>query len=189
MKPLGIREELEGRFGDSFSDSLVERLSHTADMGFVPQLVWTGMKINIIPDYVVYPRNVEDLIDLARIAIKYNVPITPYGRGTNRYGNAIPADGGIVVDFSKLDKIQIDDVNKIAVIEAGATWKFVDIAAQAKGLQLRTFPSSYDSTVGGGVAGDALGVGSYQYGYICDNVAFVEMVNPKGELVRLEGKI
>ncbi|ABP94902.1 FAD linked oxidase domain protein [Metallosphaera sedula] len=185
---MGIREELEGRFGDSFSDSLVERLSHTADMGFVPQLVWTGMKINIIPDYVVYPRNVEDLIDLVRIANKYNIPITPYGRGTNRYGNAIPADGGIVVDFSKLDKIQIDDVNKIAVIEAGATWKFVDIAAQAKGLQLRTFPSSYDSTVGGGVAGDALGVGSYQYGYICDNVAFVEMVNPKGELVRLEGK-
>ncbi|MEM0113618.1 MAG: FAD-binding protein, partial [Metallosphaera sp.] len=87
---MGVREELEGRFGENFSDSLVERLSHTADMGFVPQLVWTGIKINIIPDYVVYPKNVEDLIDIVKIANKYNIPITPYGRGTNRYGNAIP---------------------------------------------------------------------------------------------------
>jgi FAD/FMN-containing dehydrogenases len=185
---LGLREELEARFGDSFTDSLVERLSHTADMGFVPQLVWTGMKINIIPDYVVYPKNVEDMIDVVKISLKYGAPLVPYGRGTNRYGNAIPADGGILIDFSKMDKIQIDDSNKVAVAEAGATWKLVDIAAQSRGLQLRTFPSSYDSTVGGGVAGDALGVGSYQYGFICDNVSFVEMVNPKGELVRLEGK-
>ncbi|QKR00390.1 FAD-binding oxidoreductase [Metallosphaera tengchongensis] len=185
---MGIKEELEARFGDNFSDSLVERLSHTADMGFVPQLVWTGIKINIVPDYVVYPRNVEDLIDLIKISARHKVPITPYGRGTNRYGNAIPADGGILVDLSKMDKIQIDDVNKLAIAEAGATWKLIDIAAQSRGLQLRTFPSSYDSTIGGGVAGDALGVGSYQYGFICDNVAFVEMVNPKGELVRLEGK-
>ncbi|MEM3925321.1 MAG: FAD-binding and (Fe-S)-binding domain-containing protein [Metallosphaera sp.] len=185
---MGVREELEGRFGENFSDSLVERLSHTADMGFVPQLVWTGIKINIIPDYVVYPKNVEDLIDIVKIANKYNIPITPYGRGTNRYGNAIPADGGILIDFSKMDKVEIDDSTKVAISEAGATWKLVDIAAQGRGLQLRTFPSSYDSTVGGGVSGDALGVGSYQFGYICDNVAFVDMVNPKGELVRLEGK-
>jgi len=79
---LGLREELEARFGDSFTDSLVERLSHTADMGFVPQLVWTGMKINIIPDYVVYPKNVVDMIDVVKISLKYGAPLVPYGRGT-----------------------------------------------------------------------------------------------------------
>ncbi|MUM65314.1 FAD-binding protein [Acidianus infernus] len=185
---MGIREELESRFGDNFSDSLVERLSHTVDMGFVPELVWSGIKINIIPDYVVYPKSTEDVIDLVKIALKYDVPITPYGRGTNRYGNAIPADGGILVDFSKMDKVEIDEANKIAIVEPGATWKLIDIAAQQKGLQLRTFPSSYDSTAGGGIAGDALGIGSYEYGFICDNISFIDMVNPKGELVHLEGK-
>jgi len=185
---LTLRDELESRFRENFSDALVEKLSHSVDMGFVPELVWSGIKINVIPDYVVYPQNTEDIIDLVKIGISNNVPLTPYGRGTNRYGNAIPADGGIVLDFSKMNKIEIDEANRIAVAEAGATWKLVDIAAQQKGLQLRTFPSSYDSTVGGGTAGDALGVGSYEYGFICDNIAFVEMVNPKGEIVRLEGK-
>ncbi len=188
MSCLPIKDLLESRFKDNFSDSLIERLSHSVDMGFVPELVWSGIKINVIPDYVVYPQNSEDVINLVKIALENNVPLVPYGRGTNRYGNAIPADGGIVVDFSKMNKIEIDEVNKVAIAEPGATWKLVDIAAQQKGLQLRTFPSSYDSTVGGGVAGDALGIGSYEYGFICDNVAFVEMVNPKGELVRLEGK-
>jgi len=185
---LNLREELEKYFGEKFSDSLLERLSHSADMGFVPHLTWAGIPINTIPDYVVYPENVEDVINVVKIARKYNVPIVPYGRATNRYGNAIPTEGGIVVDFSKMEDVEIDEKERIAHAEPGATWKIVDLYAQQKGLQLRTFPSSYDSTVGGGVAGDALGIGSYEYGFICDNVSYVYMVNPKGELIKLEGK-
>ncbi|MEM1656976.1 MAG: FAD-binding protein [Sulfolobaceae archaeon] len=185
---MNLREELEKRFGEKFSDSLLERLAHSADMGFVPHLTWAGIKINTIPDYVVYPEDVEDVIDIVKIARKYNVPIVPYGRATNRYGNAIPTEGGIVVDFSRMDKVEVDEKEKIAHVEPGATWKIVDLYAQQKGLQLRTFPSSYDSTIGGGIAGDALGIGSYEYGFICDNVSYVHMVNPKGELIKLEGK-
>jgi FAD/FMN-containing dehydrogenase/Fe-S oxidoreductase len=157
-------------------------------MGFVPHLVWAGIPIKIVPDYVVYPQSVEDVIDLVRIARKYKVPIVPYGRATNRYGNAIPTEGGIVVDFSKMDKVEINESEKVAIVEPGATWKVVDQYAQQKGLQLRTFPSSYDSTVGGGVAGDSLGIGSYEYGFICDNVNYIEIVNPRGEVVKLEGR-
>ncbi|MCH4815890.1 MAG: FAD-binding and (Fe-S)-binding domain-containing protein [Saccharolobus sp.] len=185
---MGLAEDLKSLLGDNFHDELVERLSHSVDFGFVPELVWSGIKINIVPDYVVYPRSVEDIINVVRLGLKYKIPIVPYGRGTNRYGNAIPADGGILLDFSKMTNVTIDEANKNAIVEPGATWKLVDIYAQQKGLQLRTFPSSYDSTVGGGIASDSLGIGSYEYGFISDNVSFVEMVNPKGDLVRLEGK-
>ncbi|BCU66899.1 FAD-linked oxidase [Sulfolobales archaeon HS-7] len=184
---MSIRTELSDRFGDNFSESIVERYAHSADLGFVPQLVWSGIKIKIIPDYVVYPETVEDVIDLVKIATKYKVPITPYGRGSNRYGNAIPTDGGITVDFSKMDKVVVNPELKDAVVGPGATWKLVDLYAQQKGMQLRTFPSSYDSSVGGGVAGDVLGIGSYEYGFICDNVNYVKMVNPKGEYITLSG--
>ncbi|MEM1600204.1 MAG: FAD-binding oxidoreductase, partial [Sulfolobaceae archaeon] len=185
---MTVEEELRKLLGENFRDDLVERLSHSVDFGFVPELVWSGIKINIVPDYVVYPRSVEDVVNVVKVALKYKVPIVPYGRGTNRYGNAIPADGGILLDFSKMTNVSIDETNKIAISEPGATWKLVDIYAQQKGLQLRTFPSSYDSTVGGGIASDALGIGSYEYGFISDNISFVEIVNPKGEIVRLEGK-
>ncbi len=185
---MGLREELEKIFGDDFRDDLASRLSHSSDMGFVPELIWSGIKLKIVPDYVVYPRDVEDVSEVVKVASKYGVPITPYGRGTNRYGNAIPADGGILIDFSKMQNVTINENERVAIADPGATWKLVDIAAQPKGLQLRTFPSSYDSTVGGGIAGDALGVGSYEFGFISDNVSFVDMINPKGELVHLEGK-
>lgn len=185
---MEIRDELSTRFGDNFSDSLTERLSHSADMGFVPQLVWSGIKIKVVPDYVVYPTTTDDLIDLVKIAKKYSIPIVPYGRATNRYGNAVPADGGILVDFSKMDRVSINTDEKEAIVQPGATWKLVDINAQAKGLSTRTFPSSYDSTVGGGVASDSLGIGSYEYGFVCDNVSYVKMVNPRGQLVTLSGK-
>jgi len=182
-----IEEELRSRFKENMSTEISERFSHSSDMGFVPHIVWAGVKINNIPDYVVYPKSVEDVIDLVKIARKYKVPITPYGKGTNRYGNAVPTEGGIVVDFSKMDSVEINAGDKLATVGPGATWKIVDLYAQQKGMQLRTFPSSYDSTVGGGIAGDSLGIGSYEYGFISDNVAFVDMINPKGDLVRLQG--
>ncbi|MEM3856436.1 MAG: FAD-binding protein, partial [Saccharolobus sp.] len=135
---MTLEEELRKLLGENFRDDLVERLSHSVDFGFVPELVWSGIKINIVPDYVVYPRSVEDVVNVVKVALKYKVPIVPYGRGTNRYGNAIPADGGILLDFSKMTNVSIDETNKIAISEPGATWKLVDIYAQQKGLQLRT---------------------------------------------------
>lgn len=183
-----IKTFLTAKFGEKITDSVLERFAHSSDMGFVAQLVWDGLKINIIPDYVFYPQNVEDLIEIVKIANEYKLPLVPYGRGTNRYGNAIPTEGGITIDFSHMNKVTINQDEKVAIVEPGVTWKELDLAAQQKGLQLRTFPSSYDSTVGGGIAGDALGIGSYEYGFVCDNVTFIEMVNPKGELVKLEGK-
>ncbi len=183
-----LKAFLEAKFKEKISSNILERFAHSSDMGFSAQLVWDGIKIKIIPDYVFYPQTVEDVIEIVKIANEYKIPLVPYGRGTNRYGNAVPAEGGITVDFSHMNNIEINQDEKIAIVEPGATWKEVDLVAQQKGLQLRTFPSSYDSTVGGGIAGDALGIGSYEYGFICDNVTFVDMVNPKGELVRLEGK-
>ena len=187
--PPQAKKELESVFGEDFSDSLLERLSHSADMGFVPELVWSGgIEINIVPDAVVYPTSVEQIVELVKIAKKYQIPIVPYGRGTNRYGNAIPTEGGITVDFAKMRRIEILQDEMTAVVEPGATWKEVDLEANSKGLALRTYPSSFDSTVGGGIAGDALGIGSYEWGFISDNLLYVKIVNPKGEVEKLIGR-
>lgn len=174
--------ELARIFGDRFSTSLAERLSHSADMGFIPELVWSGIKINNIPDAVVYPVNSNEVIELVGVANDYDIPLVPYGRGTNRYGNAVPADGGIVVDFSHMRSVEIDSKEGKAIVEPGVTWKELDKAANQYGLQAATYPSSYDSTVGGGIAGDALGLGSYEHGFVSDTVEEVEFVDPKGEL-------
>ena len=177
--PREASRELESLFGDRYSESLLERLSHSSDMGFVPELVVAGLDINIVPEAVVYPKTVEEVVELVKIATKYKIPLVPYGRGTNRYGNAIPTEGGIVVDFSMMRQITIARDQSVAIVQPGATWKEIDVEADPYKLSLRTFPSSYDSSVGGGIAGDALGIGSYEWGFISDNLTYVKLVNPR----------
>jgi FAD/FMN-containing dehydrogenase/Fe-S oxidoreductase len=185
--PREASRELESLFGDRYSESLLERLSHSSDMGFVPELVVAGLDINIVPDAVVYPKTVEEVVELVKIATKYKIPLVPYGRGTNRYGNAIPTEGGITVDFSMMRQITIARDQSVAMVQPGATWKEIDVEADPYKLSLRTFPSSYDSSVGGGIAGDALGIGSYEWGFISDNLTYVKFVNPRGEIETVSG--
>jgi len=186
-------KELKSLLGDGFSTSLTDRFSHSADFGYIPMMVWyrgpnSLKRLNTIPDGVAYPQSDEEVQAIVKIAYKYKVPIVPYGRGTNRYGNAVPVEGGIVIDSSYMKKVgPVDEKNRVIIAEAGATWKDVDVEAQRFGLQLRTFPSSIDSTVGGGIAGDALGLGSYEWGFISDNLSFVEIVNPRGVKEKLTG--
>ena len=40
---------------------------------------------------------------------------------------------------------------------------------------------------GGGIAGDALGIGSYEWGFISDNLTYVKFVNPRGEIETVSG--
>jgi len=119
--PREASRELESLFGDRYSESLLERLSHSSDMGFVPELVVAGLDINIVPDAVVYPKTVEEVVELVKIATKYKIPLVPYGRGTNRYGNAIPTEGGITVDFSMMRQITIARDQSVAIVQPGAT--------------------------------------------------------------------
>ena len=72
-------------------------------------------------DVVVTPRNEEDVIRVARACVRHGVPLTPRGAGTGNYGQAVPLQRGVLIDFSAMDKILwskpgvVRVVNSIAV--------------------------------------------------------------------------
>lgn len=139
------------------------------------------------PGAVVRPQNLEQIVELMRIAHHYGAPLYPRGRGTNRVGACVPEKPGIVVSCAKLDRI-VDMSNEdfVAVCEPGVITGALQQAAKARGLLYAPDPASARySTIGGNVAQNAGGMRALKYGTTRDWVLGVTAVLPGGTVARL----
>ena len=77
-----------------------------------------------MPDFVVIPENVEQVVKLVIYCNENIIPIVPYISGNNVGGLTIPDYGGIIVDFGKkMNKIlHIDETMMYALLEPGVTF-------------------------------------------------------------------
>jgi FAD/FMN-containing dehydrogenase len=115
-------------------------------------------------DIVVLPRNEADVIKTAAICAKRRVPLTSRGAGTGNYGQAVPLEGGVLLDLSGLDRI-VWWRQGAARLQAGARLHDIDAITRPGGYELRMHPSTKrTATVGGFVAGGSGGIGSVTYG-------------------------
>ncbi len=142
---------------------------------------WIFKKLLKEAEMVVQPRNEEDLLEVFEYAKENRIPITPRGAGTSGYGGAVPYKGGIIIDFSRMNKFEILEDEKLVVAEPGAVWWDIEKEAEKKGLMLRVYPTSApSSTVGGWIASGGFGVGSLKYGSIADNVEKLRVIDFRG---------
>ncbi len=88
------------------------------------------------PAFVVEATRAEQVPELLKLATARGVPVTPKVTGMNIGGLAIPAEGGIVLDLRKLDRVEIDAPNMVAWIEPGVSWKKLKDEAGKHGLAL-----------------------------------------------------
>jgi FAD/FMN-containing dehydrogenase len=142
-------------------------------------------------DVVVTPRNEEDVIRVAGACAKHNVALTPRGGGTGNYGQAVPLHGGVLIDFSGMNRILWSKPGVLRV-EAGAKMHDIDAALRPSGWELRMHPSTKRSaTIGGFVAGGSGGVGSIAYGGLRDpgNILAARVVTLEREprIIELRG--
>lgn len=118
-------------------------------------------------DVVARPRSVSGIVAAARTAAAHGVPLTARGKGTGNYGQAIPLDGGIVLDTTRCDRI-VDIGSGWATVEPGVPFTALEAAARATDQELALLPSTVSSCVGGFVAGGAGGAGSVEHGWLWD---------------------
>ncbi|MBI3710206.1 MAG: FAD-binding oxidoreductase, partial [Proteobacteria bacterium] len=97
------------------------------------------------------------------------VPVTVRGAGTGNYGQAMPLNGGVVLDLSKLNRIKSIEPGRFRA-ESGAKLSDIDIRCQTESQQeLRMHPSTWrTATIGGFVCGGSGGVGSVTWGGLRD---------------------
>lgn len=137
------------------------------------------------PAGAVSPANAEQVREVVRIANQYKVPLWPISRGKNfGYGGAAPVmQGAVVLDLSRMKKIEVDAENGVVLVEPGVG--FFDLYDY---LQTNKIPLwlSVPGNSWGSVAGNALdrGVGYTSYGDHAARICGLEVVLPDGDLVR-----
>ncbi len=183
----GIKKSLIDLFGERVAFHRTERLLYSSDLASLPKMV-TGL-IQTLPDAVVLVRTREELGGLIDLAVRSRVTLVPRGAGTAGYGGAVPAKGGIVVDFSMMNRVlDVDEEGKKAVVEPGVVWNDLESHLRSEGLALRVYPgSALSATVGGWLAnGGGVGIGGFEYGFLRDSVVEVEVLTPGGAFL-MEG--
>lgn len=128
----------------------------------------------------VLPRNAEEVQLLAEVAESYSVPLVALGAGTTGGDRAKP--GSILVRFDLMRGLKIRGDGEMWVrAEPGASWLELDDNLGTRGWGLAVYPTSAPrATVGGWLAEDGIGVGSYRYGRTRENVLSADVVLPQG---------
>ena len=144
-----------------------------------------------LPDAVVLPATTQEVAAVVRLAAERQIPIVPRGSGTGLSGGSVPSQGGIALVLTRMNRIlELDPVNRIAVVEAGVINFEIDRAARKHGLFFAPDPSSYKScTIGGNVAENAGGPHCLAYGVTSNHVLGLEVVLADGSIVEVGGRL
>ncbi|MFQ3622165.1 MAG: FAD-binding oxidoreductase [Acetobacteraceae bacterium] len=134
-------------------------------------------------DAVIRPRCEAEVRAVLAACVRHRVPVTPRGGGTGNYGQAVPLQGGVVLDMTAMDRM-LDISRGVAEVEAGASLLQIDSWAREQGWELRLWPSTKrTATIGGFVAGGGAGVGGIAHGTLRErgNLAGVTLATMEAE--------
>ena len=180
------KDEFRKTVGDiKIIDKFAEREQYSHDIGDLPAIM-TKTLFKTLPDFVVQPKNVDEIKRVLIFANDHKIPVVPRGAASWGFGGVIPTRGGIVIDLSPFRNIlEINTVKKTVAVEAGARWSDIDILAKKKGLCLMTYPSSKFSTVGGWISTGGIGINSFRYGHLSKQIVSMTVVTGSGEVKKL----
>ena len=139
-----------------------------------------------LPSAVVLPVDARDVSAVVRIARSCGEPIVPRGAGTGLCGGAIPASGGVVISFARMNRVlSLDAERKRARVQPGLVNLDLSKQVARHGLFFGPDPSSQKtSTIGGNTATNAGGPHAFAYGSMSAHVLGMEIVDDAGDVVQ-----
>ncbi|BCZ45731.1 glycolate oxidase [Clostridium gelidum] len=146
--------------------------------------------IKKMPDIVVQAINSEEISKVMKYAYEKGIPVTPRGSGTGLVGAAVPLEGGIVIDLSRMNKmLELDEENLTLTLEPGVLLMEISKYVEEFDLFYPPDPGEKSATIGGNISTNAGGMRAVKYGVTRDYVRGLEVVLPNGEVVELGGKV
>ena len=142
------------------------------------------------PLVVVLPETTRQVSQVLAWCHQEGLNVVPRGAGTSLSGGALPLADGVLLGLARMNQVlEIDYLDRVAVVQPGVTNLGVTKAVAAEGFYYAPDPSSQIAcTIGGNVAENSGGVHCLKYGLTTNNVLGVEMVLADGEIIRLGGR-
>jgi FAD/FMN-containing dehydrogenase len=76
------------------------------------------------PSYVAKPKNAEEVGKIIKFANEQSIPVVPVSSEVHFNGAAIPRQGGIVLDLTRMKKVlEIDEANAQGENRSGVMWQ------------------------------------------------------------------
>ncbi len=138
---------------------------------------------------LVFPQSTEEVSKILKYAHKHDIPVTPRGAGTNLVGSTVPVDGGIILDFSHMEKIlELDENTMTITVQPGLLLQDLQKYVEEKGLFYPPDPGEKASSIGGNISTNAGGMRAVKYGVTRDYVRGLEVVTADGSVLTAGGK-
>jgi len=167
--------ELRKALGDRFATTGAMLQVHGQNEAHFPET---------LPDGVAFPETTEEVAQVVRICAQHGCPIIPWGTGTSLEGNALPVNGGITLDLTRMDRIlEVHEEDLDAVIQPGVTREALNTELRATGLFFPVDPGA-NASLGGMAATRASGTTAVRYGTMRENVLALEVVLADGRIIR-----
>ncbi len=147
---------------------------------------YDGYVVESRPDAVLFPLATEEVSEIMKIADQHRVPVIARGGGSNLTGGTVPVEGGIVLNFTKMNRIlEVNTGDRFTVVQPGV----INANLQKELSKVNYFfppdPSSMGfSTIGGNVAENAGGPRCLKYGVTGDYILGMVVVLASGKVIR-----
>ena len=147
--------------------------------------LFTRRLTRAVPDVVLQPVARDEVAAAMRWARNESVPVTIRGAASTAMGGAVPGDGGLLIDVSRLKEIEIDSERRRVRFGAGTRMRPLHRSLAAAGWALPVYPSNLGGTYAGWLATGGVGLNAFGNGRALDPVRSADLVLPTGDAVRL----
>ncbi|TMQ68814.1 MAG: FAD-binding oxidoreductase [Candidatus Eisenbacteria bacterium] len=174
--PAGLAERI-------ITDDLLRREADRDQNVYLGPL-FTRRLTRAVPDLVFQPASANECSVALAWARRFGVPITLRGAASTAMGGAVPNDGGLTLDLSRLETVEIDAAGRVAVIGAGARLRTIHQTLAQRGLALSAYPSNLGGTLVGWFVTGGIGLNAFARGRALDTVRAADVLLPGGEHLR-----
>jgi glycolate oxidase len=142
------------------------------------------------PEAVLLPESTAQVSEIMKIADRESIPVTARGAGTNLSGGSIPQNKGLVLAFTRMNRIlEISKKDRLAVVQPGVVNGHLQVELSRQGLFYPPDPGSLNvSTLGGNVAENASGLKGAKYGVTRDYLLGLTVVLADGRIIKTGGR-
>ncbi len=134
---------------------------------------------------VVFPQTAMQVSEIMKYAYKKSIPVVARSAGTSVCGACLPKKNGIILDFSKMNRIiEINKDNLICKAEPGVVIEDLKKEAEKYDLFYPPDPSNLKvSMLGGSIALSSGGPHTFKYGSTKDYIIDLEIVTADGKIM------